>query len=363
MSPFWETAGPWRSFKIRLKVWPAGKHRSRSSDSGSTSESSQWEDCLSAVVQVLPPQGACSKSWACPDAEVELEVRNLKDDSLSVRRLWKKTFRDKSNSVGARSLLPTCQLTADEGWCNEEDELVVTARARFQAPAKLLDTKLFGKLDFAQEASQVVFKLSQEPPLFFDKRILVARSEYFKTMLESQSWLEGRTNEVDLSNEPLADRRTVLAMFKYLMSDTFCAASDSTWALSVRQFADRYAMADFVERIEEELIGLASSDNLLVFLGHAHGTGGRLESFCLRMLQEKTHSIIKRHKGKLDQLLQEKPKLAETVILHLMQHKSRDGKESRKRSRSRRRSRSRSGRRSRSRSRRRSPSRSRMRPF
>ncbi|CAE7700910.1 unnamed protein product, partial [Symbiodinium pilosum] len=167
-------------------------------------------------------------------------------------------------------------------------------------------------------------------------RILVARSEYFKTMFESQSWLEGRTNEVDLSKDPLADRRTILAMFRYLMSNTFSAAGDFTWALSVRQFADRYGMADFVERIDSELIGLVSRDNLLVFLGHVHGKGGQLESFCLEVLKEKTHSVIDRHKSKLDQLLQEKPELAKTVILHLMQ---RDNKESRKRSRSRRRSR------------------------
>ena len=333
---FCEPAGPWCSFSIRLKVWPMGKHRSYTSDAGSTSEeSSQWEDCLAAVVQVLPPRN-CPNKWVCPDVEVELEVRNFKDESLHVRRLWKKTFCEKSSSVGARPLLPSRHLTADEGWCNADDELFVTAKARFQAAPDPLHTMLFAKLDFSEEASQVVFKLKEEPLLFFDKRILVARSEYFKTMFESQSWLEGRTNEVDLSKDPLADRRTILAMFRYLMSNTFSAAGDFTWALSVRQFADRYGMADFVERIDSELIGLVSRDNLLVFLGHVHGKGGQLESFCLEVLKEKTHSVIDRHKSKLDQLLQEKPELAKTVILHLMQ---RDNKESRKRSRSRRRSR------------------------
>ena len=309
-----------------------GKHRSYS-EASSSEESSQWEDCLAVAVQVLPPRNSCSK-WVCPDVEVELEVRNFKDEALRVRRLWKKTFCDKSSSVGARPLLPSRHLTIEEGWCNAEDELFVTARARFQAPADPLDTMLFRKLDFAQQSPQVVFKLCEEPLLYFDKRILVARSEYFRTMFESQSWLEGQTNEVDLSKDRLADRRTILAMFRYLMSNTF-SAEDSTWALSVRQFADRYGMADFVERIDTELMQLVSRDNLLIFLGHVYGKGGRLESFCLDMLKEKTHSVLDRHRGKLDELLQEKPELAKTVILQLMQR----DKESRKRSRSRRRSR------------------------
>ncbi|CAE7703920.1 HMT1, partial [Symbiodinium pilosum] len=70
--------------------------------------------------------------------------------------------------------------------------------------------------DFSQEITQVTFRLSEGSPLYFDKRVLVAQSEYFAEMLSNESWVEGRTHEVDLRNNPDANHQTVCAIFKFL---------------------------------------------------------------------------------------------------------------------------------------------------
>ena len=113
-----QAAGPWRSFSICLKVWPCGTHGRYFVDSSSDDDgSSEWEDCFSVAVHVLPPRSSASK-WVCSDVEVELEVRNFKDEASTIRRFWRKTFCEKSCSVGKRPLLPSRHLTTDEGLVN-----------------------------------------------------------------------------------------------------------------------------------------------------------------------------------------------------------------------------------------------------
>ena len=141
------------------------------------------------------------------------------------------------------------------------------------------------KTDYTQKMAQVTFLLSESPPLFFDKRlgrplgyfmfsllglkrtlftnifrgfkgptrrILVAQSEYFAEMLSSDSWIEGRTHEVDLRNNPDANQQTVHAVLNFLQHGDFQAQGDETYAMSVRRLADQYRLEELIKQLSLE---------------------------------------------------------------------------------------------------------------
>ena len=56
----------------------------------------------------------------------------------------------------------------------------------------------------AEELETVTFHLPDEKKLYVDKRMLVARSEYFRNMLGTDTYKEGQTNQVDLTTDPQA---------------------------------------------------------------------------------------------------------------------------------------------------------------
>ena len=86
---------------------------------------------------------------------------------------------------------------------------------------------------------KVTFRLSEGSPLYFDKRVLVAQSEYFAEMLSNESWVEGRTHEVDLRNNPDANHQTVCAIFKFLQDGDSAALTKHTACTVTSDFMDR----------------------------------------------------------------------------------------------------------------------------
>ena len=86
---------------------------------------------------------------------------------------------------------------------------------------------------------KVTFRLSEGSPLYFDKRVLVAQSEYFAEMLSNESWVEGRTHEVDLRNNPDANHQTVCAIFKFLQDGDSAALTKHTACPVTSDYMDR----------------------------------------------------------------------------------------------------------------------------
>ncbi|CAE7725572.1 unnamed protein product [Symbiodinium pilosum] len=119
--------------------------------------------------------------------------------------------------------------------------------------------------------SQVTFRLSEGPPVYFDKRILVARSEYFREMLAGDAWKEAKSGEVDLSKNPHMNHRNLQAILQFLCDGTFSSDADTAKALAVRCIADEYRLTQLVVQAEKHLERLLSWDNALEFLGHVQG--------------------------------------------------------------------------------------------
>ena len=48
----------------------------------------------------------------------------------------------------------------------------------------------------------VTFLLANQKRLYFDRRVLMGQSEYFREMLRTARWQESTTGEIDLTKDP-----------------------------------------------------------------------------------------------------------------------------------------------------------------
>ncbi|CAE7781325.1 HMT1 [Symbiodinium sp. KB8] len=205
--------------------------------------------------------------------------------------------------------LSSQDILEDDGWINDAGELRVQATLTFPSVREPQR-----KTDYTQKMAQVTFLLSESPPLFFDKRILVAQSEYFAEMLSSDSWIEGRTHEVDLRNNPDANQQTVHAVLNFLQHGDFQAQGDETYAMSVRRLADQYRLEELIKRVDDELTHLLSEGNVLTLLRQVVGTGGVLEKRCMAMLRADDWALLEQQKEKLFQLSKEDGALSARMV-------------------------------------------------
>lgn len=142
----------------------------------------------------------------------------------------------------------------------------------------------------------------------------MAQSEYFAEMLSSDSWIEGRTHEVDLRNNPDANQQTVHAVLNFLQHGDFQAQGDETYAMSVRRLADQYRLEELIKRVDDELTHLLSEGNVLTLLRQVVGTGGVLEKRCMAMLRADDWALLEQQKEKLFQLSKEDGALSARMV-------------------------------------------------
>ena len=139
-------------------------------------------------------------------------------------------------------------LQPNAGW------LDAAGRLRIQALVLFLPVQPENNYpDLTQPMTQVTFQLSGSTQLFFDKRVLIARSEHFSRMLSSSSWKEGHTNIVDLSCNPDATPQAVSAVLNFLAHEKFHADGDASLGCLVRRLADQFQLSSLVQRVDEEL--------------------------------------------------------------------------------------------------------------
>ncbi|OLP77156.1 tRNA (adenine(58)-N(1))-methyltransferase catalytic subunit TRMT61A [Symbiodinium microadriaticum] len=197
----------------------------------------------------------------------------------------------------------------------EASPQTISIRATLEFPLKVDAWHNFvHDVDFTQQPEYVTFHLAEGPPMYFDKRILMTSSEYFEHMLGNAGWKEGQSNEVDLSNEPLADCRVMTAIFHFMLSETFSARGDVVFALFVRRLADRYSLNRLVRRTEDELEDLLSEENILSVLAHVFGSCGRLERTCVDLVKYNKCEVLCRQRDKVFQIVTEHPELGKQLL-------------------------------------------------
>jgi len=281
-------AGPKCSFGIQLKACNA--------------ISEDWES-LSLFIEL---HRGCEQEimcgWSVPDVKCHVTVSGR---AWSIRRAATFCFKDYRSVCGWSEVCPL-------GWITPEETTVV-AEVEFPLPRDGLDG-FFRAFDFCTVPEYVTFHLAEGLPMYFDKHILVQRSEYFRDMLEGCRWKESRCNEIDLTQDPQADKQSLGAIFRFMMSDTFCAHGDTMLAFRVRSLADRYRLSPLVDKVETELESMLSETNALMFLGQVFGSGSRIENLCLPLVKAHDCKILKLQREELFQVVEQNPELAK----HLM---------------------------------------------
>ena len=310
-----DAQGPEGSFRMRVHVFPRGRVQ-------------QDFRSMSVFLELLPPPLEQGSNWSCPDVELEIALKRQNDiTGLPWRSRFSDvhTFTPESFDWGWDDFFRLRRLDRERGWLNERGEITLEAAARLPLPRNphisgrpAIDSDALPAVNFEEEPVFVTFRLRGAPPVYFDKRLLVARSEYFRQMLADSRWREGRTHEVDLTSDPQASSRSMSSLLMFLTTNSFDAQGDADLAFAVRRLADRFSISELVDKAEAELQGLLCEDNALSFLGQVTGSQGRLERACLDMIQANQCELLDHHRRSLDTITVENPDLARQLFRLLL---------------------------------------------
>ena len=171
---------------------------------------------------------------------------------------------DGTISLGIRHFLTTC--------LRNELHVQGSVRKLPYVAAKAVPKVLFPDLDLTKEMKMITFKLADGPPLFFDQRLLIARSDYFKSMLIKEDWRETRTGEVDFTNNSDVTRESLQAILHYILTDSLDLQGSLEFYLTVRELADRFCLSGLVTIADAEMASLVNEGNVLQILGKTYDT-------------------------------------------------------------------------------------------
>jgi len=170
-------------------------------------------------------------------------------------------------------------------------------------------------VDLAQALQPATFKLAGGETLYFDRRLLVARSAYFRGMFAS-GCKESTHGEVDLSGDPSIGRAELEEVLRFVVSDAFEPADASPdHAFRVRALADQCHLPRLAALAEARLLEGLSIRNVLSYLGRVFGSDGALERACWRLLENEGETIVHESQCCIPVLIRENPELAEALIV------------------------------------------------
>ena len=164
-----DIVGPPDWFRFQLSLYPCG------------------EDGVEAYVQILPPPAHAEGQWSIEQMACEITIT---DDKYATGVVWKEQDEvNESEDIFGGHFNPDFEIFDDDG---QVSSAIVHARVMLPVPPETQDTSL-SSIDLTQEVAQVTFRLPTGSCLFLDKRVLLARSEYFRQMLQETGLKDART--------------------------------------------------------------------------------------------------------------------------------------------------------------------------
>ncbi|CAJ1353728.1 unnamed protein product [Effrenium voratum] len=290
-------AGPLGGFRCQLTVYPAGKGEVR--------------NAISAYVRVLPPEKNMQE-WECENVQCSIRVMSsiMGEEILKIRTHTFTPRDGRPPKCGFHRLVTFQELTHALGLLDGDSKVRVRASVSnlpFAKPRNGL------QIDFSAELKPVRILVPDGPPLIFDQRILVARSEYFQKMLAAEC-KESSTGVVDLRQDAHASHQRVSAMLSFLLTKCLDQDMDLELALALQAMADKFCLRDLREAARCTLKDMLSEENVLHILSQVLDTGGDLEKLCWQMLQA-DGGLLVRQEDQLDAVIQQTPALAKKLIL------------------------------------------------
>ncbi|CAJ1353732.1 unnamed protein product [Effrenium voratum] len=293
-------AGPPGGFRCQLRVYPAGTGEAR--------------NAISAFVRVLPPEKNM-QGWECKNVRCSIRVMSsiVGKEILKIRT---HTFTPRDGrpgrpaQYGFHRLVSFQELTRGSGLLDGDSKVRVRASVSnlpFAKPRNAL------QIDLSAELQPVRILVPDGPPLIFDQRILVARSEYFQKMFAAEC-KEASTGVVDLRQDANASHQCVSAMLSFLLTKCLDPDVDLELALALHAIADKFCLRDLREAARCTLKDMLSEENVLHILHQVLDIGGHLEKLCWQMLQA-DGGLLVRQEDQLDAVIQQTPALAKKLIL------------------------------------------------
>ena len=288
-------AGPKNASRLQLIVLPKGDENDG--------------EFLRARVVLCPPHK--------PHGDVMLEVTVVNEVPAACLTLSSRLVLAPQKQRLARlfpvKLLKVTDIQPGSGWLDEHGHMHLRARAVFPPVIDRPRPAFREEPDFTQELTRVSFRLSDGQHMFFDKRLLITRSEYFRNMLAEDRYKEGAANLIDLSGNPQATQQSLTALLRFLVGGGFSSYGNKHLAFSVRRLADQYQLEELVQAVDRDLGSLLSEDNVFDFLAQTLGSGGSLESSCLGMLEGNVR-LLEAHRPFMKRIMDEHPALAEKIL-------------------------------------------------
>lgn len=303
--------GPSDSFQCRFLVFPNGTksvHQEQSQRSQTQSES-----LFSAFVELVPP-AHMDERWSCASVRYGITVVSQKTGTENIKKLDTFTFSNEHADRGWHDLFANISthrhFIGRDGEITLQGEVHIPWREQQRVSAW---QESFRQLDFSdnQTAKFLTFRLADDQKLVFDRRLLIARSDYFRKMLSSPDWEETRTGEINLRS---ATVKCMSAILRFILTNSFDTDEDLETCMAVRELADRFCIQPLVKQVDEELTGMLTEENILQILGRLLDTGSEVEAACWKMLETDSNILVKQA-DKLETVISENPLLARRLIL------------------------------------------------
>ena len=312
--------GPSDSFRCRFLVFPNGT-RSVHQEQSQRSQT-QGESLFSAFVELVPPAHMTEK-WSCASVRYGITILSQKTGTEPIKKFDTFTFSNEHADRGWHDLFANIrnysQYLGRGGEIALQGEVHIPMREQQRASAW---QESFRQLDFTDDAKFLTFRLAEDHKLLFDQRLLTARSDYFRKMLSSTEWEESRTGEIDLTGEARATPKVMSAILRFILTNSF-DAEDLETCMTVRELADRFCISALVEKVDAELLGILTDENILQILGRTLDTGSEVEATCWKMLETDGNILVKQA-HKLETVIAENPALARKLILFGRDSKARE---------------------------------------
>ena len=281
------------------------------------------------------------KTWGCRDgAGWKSRFWNLKRPTVNQRYLfvrtegprawqWRPVMLDLQNMHVQSVRFVGVDHDDFRNWCVTDNYVYVLAVSRgassdcmelFCAPLESAEqpadlSTALTLVDLSEKVDAVLFRLSDGVTLQIDRRLLMARSAYFRDMLTS-GLREDTSSEVDLRNDSAADNDSLSVLLRFVHSDAWDGANgDAELAFRVRALADRYRLHRLVELAEAQLLAMLNRSSVLSFLGRIVGIGGALEEACWELVDSDRETILKDNECDIEHIVVQNPEFAKQLIL------------------------------------------------
>ena len=249
-----DLVGPAQSFRCKVRVHPQGRRGQR---------------LVGVFLVVVPPKHLKHSDWSCPDVTYSFLIQR---NHNVLSRTTTCTFAKKTDKHGWNDMFQGRTL---QEFVGEDGELRIKAQVLnlpYVQPPTDLPRTLFADLDFSQETKMLTFRLAEGAALFFDQRLLMDRSEYFRQMLTSSEWEESRSGEVDFRGDPQVTKPIMQVILLFILTNSFQAGS-LDFTVEVRKLADRFCLSSLVDQVDREMEKMLNEKNVLQILAEIYETG------------------------------------------------------------------------------------------